>query len=99
MFMLPQQIRQPLRPWLDHLGAVNQPLWQALLRSVASLLMARPGECGVCLHAYSTAGSFQRCIHAFLPDRSPWHCSLHTRYRVGLKYVLQAWKRELCWAS
>ena len=46
---LPQQIRQPLRPWLDHLGAMNQPLWQALLRSVASLLMARPGECGLCL--------------------------------------------------
>ena len=84
---LPQQIRQPLRPWLDHLGAVNQPLWQALLQNIASLLMARPGECGLSLqhltwgdslHAELTAGSLQRCFCAFLPDSDPWHCQLNT---------------------
>ena len=85
---LPQQIRQPLRPWLDHWGAVNQPLWQALLQIIASLLMARPGECGLrlqhltwgdSLHAELTAESLQRCCHAFLPDSGPWHCNLPTK--------------------
>ena len=84
---LPQHFRQPLRPWLDHLGAVNQPLWQALLQNIASLLMASPGEWGLCvhqvpggdsLHADLTTGSLQRCTHAFLPDSGPRHCSLHT---------------------